>query len=149
MECLNHRPRNQKKGKVRMPKLGIVHSLAWKHTDICDAAAVRSLKRLEKGLCVRSSCAPFDKTLACIYRKSEEFCDNLEKFSPPLPRKNLLSLLWNNIKVILGQLFRITFLSWCLLSPKVRVQTIFRVFCSMTFFMVWWLGRPRSELFPE
>lgn len=78
MDCLNHSPRNQQKGKVWMSDmgiLGIVHSPTWGHPDIRDAAAPKSLKHLEKGICVSSSCAPFDTPLDCIYRKSGEFYD--------------------------------------------------------------------------
>ena len=68
-----------------MPKLGIVHSLTWKHMDTCDAAAIRSLKHLEKGLCVRSSCAPLWHTFGFVYAENQKSFMIIWKIFSPTP----------------------------------------------------------------
>lgn len=86
MECINHRPRNQKKTKVWISWVG----LTWEHIDICDFAASENLEYTWKKAFVWDLPVYYLRHIYLFFFliQKEEFYDDLEiSLSLPLLRE--------------------------------------------------------------
>ena len=129
MECVKHRPRNQKKNKIWMSWTGhcsFTHmGTHWYLWCCCSWKPKTPGKR--PSLCEIFQCATWH-ILGLYTHKVRRVLWWFGNFSLPLSRNDFVFLVWNITGVTLGQLLHITFLSLGLMSAKISVQALSRLY---------------------